>query len=850
MAFGAIVPAALGSVTAGASLTLATPASVETGLVPWGLWDAIHIPSINTVLLCHGAEAMREYLEGAVYRVGIIAPADGMTVAGTATRATVVLTLTGDPATLDLILVGPSGRSIGNQIRFKTAVDGSSGANEVLRGVSQDDTLQNLQKYVMGTGTHGVEYYSQYIAVNGGSDTKVQSVLDVEVSAIDTGANTITFRAITPGTGGNAYLSTNPVDGGGVITFASATFTGGAAGTGTAPSAGEYTYALGVGRVADGTLSGVQPTLVTGEQDGNYNFTLDNFPTPAARDDTDFYRVYRTLVGRKVLYKEEDATADPVTDSAEDDDLVALGSYKYDERIFRSRFNGYPEIRRFGAIWRGRFWKGGIHRSADYAPSAAAVAVTNASATADFSGSTGRPQEDWLGRIFRSGVTGDSIDYLIIDVDASAKTVTFNRVYAGTTAAALTGWSVRDLRGAFTLEYSESVLYNNFPPTNSIGPVVSRDPDGVSGLVSIWDTLVVFTRTGLWRVTGDVGSFRLQNIGEGMGCFGNHCVQVVGGVLYWLGPDGVWAWTGVGDPVSISKPKAEEPEGIQGTIDRINQDEGDVIVSNYNVTQRCIRWWLPLDGETTNDYCLRLDLTTHGFALQTASAVTAAATVPGPNGSFVTIIGDAFGTIWELDNGYIDGAFGFEPKATVTGYAAATLTITCSAASFPTSGDGLKGVPVVVLPVGGPPYEMAKVDTNTGTTLVLTAPPATAPVATDIILVGGIPLDVETAIFDYDRPEMLKWVEGATISHDIESKATEVWCAACGDNDVPTVFTVASVADSCLVNDATGEKHFWLYTKQSRTLRMRLLSFLRGWPVAIRALVVSVRSPEEAEVEG
>lgn len=850
MAFGAIVPAALGAVTQGAALTLATPVSVKTGLVAWGLWDCISLPSINTILLCHGAEAMREYTQGAVYRVGIIPPTDGMTAASTATQATVVLTLTGDPATLDLIVLGLSGRSVSPQIRFKTAVDGSSGANEVLRGVSQDDTLANIKKYVMGTGTHGVEYYSQYIAVNGGSDTKVESVLDIEVSAIDLAANTITFRAITPGTAGNSYTSTNPVDGGGVITFASATFTGGTAGTGTDPSSGEYTYALGVGRVADGTLSGVQPTLVTMEQSGNFNVSAASFPAFTSRDDTDFYRLYRTLVGRKVLYKEEDSTATSATDIASDDDLVALGSYKYNERIFRSRFNGYPEIRRFGAIWRGRFWKAGLHRSADYGQSAMAVSVTNASATADFSGSTGRPQEDWLGRTFRSGVAGDTIGYLIIDVDASAKTVTFNRVYAGTTAAALTGWSVRDLRGQFTLEYSESVLYNNFPPTNSIGPVTSPDAAGITGLVAVWDTLVVFTRTNVWRVTGDVGSFRLQNIGEGMGCFGNHCVQVAGGVLYWLGPDGVWAWAGAGDPACLSKPKAEEPEGIQGTIDRINQDEGDVIVSNYNVTQRCIRWWLPLDGETTNDFCLRLDLTTYGFALQTASAVTAAATVPGPNGSFVTIIGDAFGTIWQLDNGYIDGAFAFEPKATVTGYAAATLTITCSAASFPTTGDGLKGVPVVILPVGGPPYEMGKIDTNTGTTLVLTAPPATAPVATDILLVGGIPLDVETAFFDYDRPEMLKWVEGATISHDIETKATEVWCAACGDNDVPAVFTVAGVADSCLVNDATGEKHFWLYTARSRTLRVRLLSFLRGWPVAIRALVVSVRSPEEAEVEG
>src|SRR3990167_3301660 len=411
MAFGAIVPAALGSVTAGASLTLATPASVETGLVPWGLWDAIHIPSINTVLLCHGAEAMREYLEGAVYRVGIIAPADGMTAVSTAVKATRVATFTGAtnaaavPADGDLWQIGKTGVDGNGYVYWKTTLDTTSPTDQILRGANADAAIANLTAFLNGTGTNGTEYYGGR-AILSGYDP--QTVWD-ERNGIELSSSqaygvpsattaTATVRALIAGTGGNSYLSIVTI--GTTTSFPGGTFTGGAAGTGTAPSSGEYTYALGVGRVADGTLSGIQPTLVTMEQSGNFEVSAANYPTPAARDDTDFYRLYRTLVGRKVLYKEEDSTATSATDSAEDDDLVALGSYKYDERIFRSRFNGYPEIRRFGAIWRGRFWKGGIHRSADYAPSAAAVAVTNASATADFSGSTGRPQEDWLGGAF------------------------------------------------------------------------------------------------------------------------------------------------------------------------------------------------------------------------------------------------------------------------------------------------------------------------------------------------------------------------------------------------------------------------------------------------------------------
>jgi len=279
-------------------------------------------------------------------------------------------------------------------------------------------------------------------------------------------------------------------------------------------------------------------------------------------------------------------------------------------------------------------------------------------------------------------------------------------------------------------------------------------------------------------------------------------------------------------------------------------DEGDLVCGNYNQSTKKIRWWLPLDGESENRYCLRYDLQTRGFALQSASNVTAAATVLGPSSTNVTVTGDMYGDLTQLDVGYIDGAFGFEPKQTVSSWAPTTRTITVSGTPFPTSGDGLKGLPVLLLPAAGPPYEMLKVDSNTSSTLVLTAPPTLTPASSDLVFVGGIPLDLQSD-FDYEQPELLKWLEGLTLSFepdDTANLATEVWCGAGADGTDPSAYSVTDYADMNAETD--GEHHFWEYTPRGRTLGVRFLAIGRGGPIRLNGFVAAIRAPAEAETEG
>lgn len=852
-AFGALAIAQLGAVTAPTSLRMSTPAAATTGLVPWGLYDAFPIPSINAVVFCHPVEHMRYAIDGASYRLGLLAPPEGLTAVSTAAKATAVLTTDAAAtnfANNDQIQVGYPGMPGVGYITFKTTLDATSVSNQVKIGATKEATIQNLEKLIEGNGQPGVDYYS-YMEQLGDPSPRFDELGKITVSAtsIPGGASaaTITFQATEAGPQGNLYNARIVVDTGTMASFGTGSvFTGGAGGTGTAPAADTYLYSLQHLRNADGALSGASEPFVEMTQETAANVTLDNFPAVLTRDGTDFYRINRTLGSGRVLHRLSDASADPVTDSTSDDVLADKTLLlKYDARIFRTRLAGYPQVGRFGVVWRGRLWTAGALKAGDYTLGTASV--TNGSASVTMSAACRAVKEDVIGKTFK--VTGDTVDYLVVDTDTTSNIVKLNKEYQGTTAAAA-NYTLRDARDPYLLQYSEPKLYNNFPAGNSLTGVTGRDTLGVTGLRELDDSLIVYTTTDVWRVTGDTGSFVVRHVGGGMGCFSNRAIQVVGGVAYWIGPDGVWGWDGRGTPLCLSKPSDSEPLGIQGTIERLNCDEGEIVVSNYNPSSQKIRWWIPLDGELANRYCLRLNLQTGGFALQTASDVTAACTVPGPDGRFLTLIGDAHGCIWQLDAGYSDGAYGFEPKCVVSSYTAATRTLAITGTTLPTTGDALKGVPGVVINQTTGAYQRFKVESNTSGAAVLTEALTTAPSASDIVIFGGYPYDLVSTRFDSGHPEILKWVEGATVPHLVESVATEVWCGVGADNDDPEVFTVASTVDYANLTDADGEKHYWLYSEQGRTHTIRFLAFVRGYRVHLRPFTLSMRSPHPMEVEG
>ena len=855
--FGAISLSALGSITAPTSVVLATPAAVSmpTGYdgTRWGEYQAIPLPSANAVIFCHGVEAMRYSREGVSHRIGLLAPDSGMTADSTGVKRNSTLTMTGDMANNDEFTLGLNSPPL-NTVYAKTTLDLTLARAQIRRGVSQDDTISNLQKMIEGTGTNGLEYYDGYnVSLNGFYDPDfwhTTMLVEAPIANLNLTANTLKVQSVTSGTSGYTLSSSEVVDGGGTYSWSSATLSNGAIGTGSAPSAGDYEYAVAALRSGDTALSAANSTRVSVNQDGSYNVSLAAAPSFVTRDATDYNRWLRTQVGAVQLFKVKDTTATSATDDVSDDTLAnKLFRFQYRDELKRPRISGYPVVHSYGVMWRGKLWLVGAKKWASYTKGT--VSVTQDSASVTFSAAA-HVKEDWIGRYLR--VASTTTDYQIIDVDASANTAKLGRTYIDSTNGTAT-YTLTDLRSATDLDFSESqapitgTTINDWPVVNNLGGVQSKTLYGATGVaVDARGNLTVFTLTGVWRVSGNPGSFAIQNIGEGMGCFSGQSIQIAGGLLYWLGHDGVWVWPGEGDPVCLSKPDGDESAGIQGTIDAINGDEATIICSNYNQSTHKIRWWIPVDGSVSNNRCLRLDLQSKQFALQTASDVTCAATIPGPSGLQVTLVGDVYGHVWQIDCGYIDGAYGFEPKQTYSSYTAATRTFAVTGTALPTSGDALSGVPAAIIRPSTGAYEMVKVESNTSSAAVFTEPLAVlTPASGDLIVFGAIPLDCVSGEIHDNHPEIAKWIEAMTLGHEVESAATEVFVGACADNDDPSIYPAG---DYCAMTETDGEHHFWLRTPRGRSVQFRILAFARGYRVRLRGYALSIRSQAPQEIEG
>lgn len=113
------------------------------------------------------------------------------------------------------------------------------------------------------------------------------------------------------------------------------------------------------------------------------------------------------------------------------------------------------------------------------------------------------------------------------------------------------------------------------------------------------------------------------------------------------------------------------------------------------------------------------------------------------DGRIETLYGGYFDQTLLSNAGNTDGVAA-EVAATVT--SSTTTVITCSAASFATSGQGLKGSPVAVISGTGK-YQISTVTSNTGTALTVSPALTTEPVAGDVVLVGGIIYRWKSGVF-------------------------------------------------------------------------------------------------------
>lgn len=848
---GPFTIAAAGVVASPSSMALTMGSAASAQYRTSGLYDTVYLPSIGATLHLNGVGLQFHTLESVNYVNGPLGVALALTASPTAVRATGTQTFTAATRPADADVYAVQGTGVGGSpaigVIFKTTLTttGPAADNrhvEIARGADLAATIANIAAFFNQTGTNGTNFYFSPLP-GYGWNTPAQMLSDLGVIVSATSATVVTYRAVVWGTGGNNARLTEIVDSG-ASWAVSGQFTGGAAGTGSAPDSGTFKYRYQRQRVGDNALTYASPeTSVT--LSTNCNVNLTDFVDAPTRDAFDFFRWNRTTNGGSVFFRGADvgsAVAEPYVDSFSDATITGAFAVKYDDRLYRPYTAGYPVKCRYGCLYKGRVFAGGAALASKKTTGTAAVVVSTYTVTLTLAA---HPTVDWIGRTFQ--VSGDAQTYIIVDVTEASRILTLNLPYGGSTNAAAS-YSVADDRNPLALYYSEPMLPNNWPAGNSVLGITSTDSSGISGMSASWDSLVVWTQSACHRVIGDSGSgFRALPVGDGMGAFTNQAVVNVDGTLYWMGANGIYRWGGSGDPVSLSDPDNEPgafPFGIKRTLDRLNLAQRDMIVGNYNSTEKIIRWFVPLDGETSNRHVVVYDVQTGQFSLDTAEEITAVTTVRDSGGTDRTLAGDAYGNVFQLDVSVSDGVYGVERVQAVSSYDAETNTITVSGTPFTV--DALIGAPVYIKAAADGSLQRAKVSDNAAGTIKLCGP-ITAPSAADQIVVGGILWDVQTGRWDLEEAYKQRGLPAICVTF-IPSTG-QMWCAAAKDNDTPTVYAPGTVrgfsaADVIDVSLASGFKLFWHRKGKCRRLCVRFFGLTLGSGFGLVGWIPSVMSAE------
>ena len=82
--------------------------------------------------------------------------------------------------------------------------------------------------------------------------------------------------------------------------------------------------------------------------------------------------------------------------------------------------------------------------------------------------------------------------------------------------------------------------------------------------------------------------------------------------------------------------------------------------------------------------------------------------------------------------------------------------ISDASATFYTTGDGLRGVPVLVMDKDDGTLQWARVHSNSGTRLKFDTPLTTAPLTNDAYYLGSIPMTVESGDLTFGSPNEIK----------------------------------------------------------------------------------------------
>lgn len=283
--------------------------------------------------------------------------------------------------------------------------------------------------------------------------------------------------------------------------------------------------------------------------------------------------------------------------------------------------------------------------------------------------------------------------------------------------------------------WSQIGSYSFDSTTDARHDVEQDDGDFLWRCLSFDGSLVLMKDRSIWVMNGDVDeqSFTWQVASPRDAAIGAYCpftaVSCPNGIIF-QGENGIYLFRPGGEPKRISDP-------IQDELESLNYDQRLLFCGGFDPVERAYLVSVAGNGESTNTITFAYFIDTGYWSRWSYGMGRIYPSVWGAfhTGRLKLYLGSSNGYAYETNSSTgNDGVTAGTETGTLS--AATSTTITDSAASFRTTGDGLLGIPATVQDSTGA-YQTQEVTSNTGTAIT-TASWSTTPSIGQTYYVGAI----------------------------------------------------------------------------------------------------------------
>ena len=252
---------------------------------------------------------------------------------------------------------------------------------------------------------------------------------------------------------------------------------------------------------------------------------------------------------------------------------------------------------------------------------------------------------------------------------------------------------------------TENVYYSKLDMVESFDPEAYETPnpsDGqqITGLVSIFDLLIIFKTNSVYVLVGDdPDTWAIRPVDNTTGCSTFRSIVVTEGKLYWYSEQGPVVWSG-----GLEKPVLLGPPLIAQTIspENVSFEASDLakVAGARDVIEDRILWSVPQTGQDRNTVILPfshriLKWESDGWDPMDMCTL---ATIDGADGQPFVIGGNYAGQVFRFGEDDNDGIrAGTTHTGTFVASGTSMSTITDLTATFDTTGAGLKERKVTIV---------------------------------------------------------------------------------------------------------------------------------------------------------